>query len=118
MINIRIGTFETNSSSVHTLVMCNDKQWKDFYFGNLVLMNSRELLTLDEFLQKIKDNYGEDLSGKSFNEIQEWCNEEGYDRIDNLDTFLDNEYFETYHDSYTTDKGDVVHAFGIYGQDY
>ena len=35
MINIRKGTFETNSSSSHSLVVCNEETWLDFARGKL-----------------------------------------------------------------------------------
>jgi len=35
MIKIRKGTFETNSSSSHSLVICNEQTWLDFHAGKL-----------------------------------------------------------------------------------
>ena len=46
MIKIRQGAFETNSSSSHSLVVCNKETWSDFVAGKLfynVLHESNDL---------------------------------------------------------------------------
>lgn len=35
MIQIRKNVFETNSSSTHSIVVCDDKTWEDFVAGKL-----------------------------------------------------------------------------------
>lgn len=35
MVQIRLNCFETNSSSTHSLIICDDKTWKKFMTGKL-----------------------------------------------------------------------------------
>ena len=49
MINIRKGTFETNSSSSHSLVVCNEETWLDFTRGKLFYNTLHESNGLPEF---------------------------------------------------------------------
>jgi len=49
MINIRKGTFETNSSSSHSLVVCNEETWLDFVRGKLFYNTLHESNDLPEF---------------------------------------------------------------------
>ena len=49
MINIRKGTFETNSSSSHSLVVCNEETWLDFARGKLFYNTLHESNGLPEF---------------------------------------------------------------------
>ena len=49
MINIRKGVFETNSSSSHSLVVCNEETWLDFARGKLFYNNLHESNGLPEF---------------------------------------------------------------------
>jgi hypothetical protein len=49
MINIRKGTFETNSSSSHSLVVCNEETWLDFARGKLFYNVLHEENDLPEF---------------------------------------------------------------------
>lgn len=100
-IQIRSKVWETNSSSVHTLVMCNDdtyNAWKrgeyvfDYYLDCLVKIT-------DENRQEIEN----DIKGP---------NKEYF----TYDTFMDHfPDYEVYDKTYTSDHGDLVHAFGYYG---
>ena len=49
MINIRKGVFETNSSSSHSLVVCNEETWLDFTRGKLFYNTLHESNGLPEF---------------------------------------------------------------------
>ena len=49
MMNIRKGTFETNSSSSHSLVVCNEETWLDFARGKLFYNTLHESNGLPEF---------------------------------------------------------------------
>lgn len=37
MVNIRLNMFETNSSSTHSLVVCDDDTWTKFLNGDLYI---------------------------------------------------------------------------------
>lgn len=48
-IQIRRGVFETNSSSVHNLILCTKEQWDKFINGELLAdFYSEELLSRDD----------------------------------------------------------------------
>lgn len=93
---IRRGVFETNSSSVHSLTMCTQsdyEKWKDGEFIYDYLY--RKLISNDE----LDDDYDEE-------------------RYYTYDRFNDYEFdYETFEDTFTTENGDTVVAFGYYGHD-
>ena len=94
MKQIRYGVFETNSSSTHSLTICSDEQYKKFQSGELVLSKwSNDLLPPTFF-----DNSSEYYTAERF-----------FDGGDNG--------LETFEDDYTTNGGEIVHAFGMYGYD-
>lgn len=101
-IQIRSKVWETNSSSVHTLIMCNDdtyNAWKrgeyvfDYYLDRLVKIT-------DENRQEIEN----DIKGPNIE----------YFTYDTFMNYFRDDY-EVYDKTYTSDHGDLVHAFGYYG---
>lgn len=91
---IRHGTFETNSSSVHSLTMCSESEWKKWERGELLY---------DDWEEEFVDiNNVEDSNGG---------------RYYTMDDFFDkyNCDYETFDTSYTTSNGETVRAFGYYG---
>lgn len=114
---IRRGVFETNSSSVHSLVMCSDDDYNKWKKGELLYSTwDASFYTLEEALK-------------------EALKEDGYENTENIDLnmlsedfkhrFLDYERFnswdymnyETFDQTYTTPGGEIVHGFGYYGHD-
>ena len=93
---IRRGVFETNSSSVHSLTMCTQSdydRWKD---GELIYDYwDNKLISIDE----LDDDY----------------EEERYYTYDRFDEYAFD--YETFEDTFTTENGDTVVAFGYYGRD-
>lgn len=60
MINVREGTFETNSSSAHNVVIVEDSQLKQWENGNLFFIESKnKFITKAEKENLIKSIYGE-----------------------------------------------------------
>lgn len=130
MINVRHGVFETNSSSVHTLVLCTEDQYKQMERGEILLDYRGNQYTVKEatdcMVESIKKNpqwyedyqveFIKDIENKSQYQIIEWLqkSEEYY----TLDDWLNHEYYETYKDEIVTPGGEKVIAFGYYGQDY
>lgn len=136
MIQIRKNTFETNSSSTHSLIMCDDSEYK-------ALVNEKAFVSgsygyLDDIIPKDKllkwlsnsedaENWHKyclehNLDEDSVNDLVDAikCNFNGEVRMDihTLDQILnDNYYYETFESSYTTKEGITVHAFGTYGHD-
>ena len=126
--NIRLNTFETNSSSIHAMIICEgdeqNKLWKE---GNLYADSSANLYTLDELKIKFKENYDSiwqdyikygpnesDSENVSEDTVFEyWIYDQGYENVDNW-------YSEYEHDSttYKTKSGDIIHIECAYGQDY
>jgi len=57
MKQIRIGTFETNSSSTHTLVIVSKEEWSKFKNGEMCFDTYRETLVNEK--DKEEDEYGD-----------------------------------------------------------
>lgn len=91
---IRRGVFETNSSSVHSLTMCSDEEWKAWERGKLVFdYIGDELIPLDN--ENMKPFY------HTFKEM--------------IESYWFRDGLRTFHKDYKTEDGEVVHAFGYYG---
>lgn len=142
MIKIRYGVFETNSSSVHSLILCSDEEYKAFEQHQLYYNRWNHcFITYKEVRQEIIDLYNKDYS--FFTEVwNEFISEEEespsiqtfdalsleqkeyfiYHALDGMicapQDIFENEYYESFDDVYTTKSGEVVHAFGYYGQEY
>ena len=109
-IQVRKGLFETNSSSVHTLVMCDESdydKWKngefvfDNYFGKLIPVTDNEYVKWSKMSNIEKEN--------------RYC-EDDYLTFDEFFEHYESLY-ETFEESYTTPNGETVIAFGYYGND-
>ena len=97
MKQIRLGTFETNSSSTHSLIICTDAEYKSWLNGEAVL---------DRDYEKIVPMPSDDeLEEDDWRYVK---HDEYYDKID----------MEGFDETYTTPHGDVIHVFGWYGYDY
>ena len=145
MIKIRYGVFETNSSSVHSLILCSDEEYKAFERHQLYYNRWEDhFMTREEVHEKIVELYKKNK--RWFEEAwEEFLSEEDMDEmptsieafdalplsqqesfiniacqgeIKTLDGILENEYLETFNETYVTKSGEVVHAFGNYGNDY
>lgn len=110
-IQVRKGLFETNSSSVHSIVMCSDSDFEKWKNGETIYSRGRAGLV------SIEDKYY--LEWKKLSDEkkeEEWCM---YDYL-TYDQFF-NDYdameYETFKTSYDTPKGETVVAFGYYGHD-
>ena len=138
MINIRYGTFETNSSSVHSLMIATDDVYKQLVAGTLYIDSyNDEYITRTEATNLLlTDVSAEDLSyfwhnylGKDTELIPtvEWFNTISTEEFDEfLNEFGDGirsfenyggEYYERYDEEYTSEHGDKIHIFGYYGRD-
>lgn len=139
MINIRYGTFETNSSSVHSLMIATDEEYKQLVAGTLCIDSyNDEYITRTEATNLLLANASaEELSDFWHNELEEdteliptveWFNTISIDEFDEfLREFCDGihsfenyggEYYERYDEEYTSEHGDKIHIFGYYGHDY
>ena len=89
-ISIRRGVFETNSSSTHTITMCSEEEYNKWKNGELVFDRWQE-----ELVEPKEDNE--------------------YYKYQTYDEFWENEYLEGFVEKYTTNSGEKVIAFGLYG---
>lgn len=120
---VRQGVFETNSSSVHSLIVVMKDDYEKFENGELFYITFR----CPYFENVHKDFISRD-------ELYQIANELGFDgKIEDTDELLnffdgdvvsydlfwdsDHERFEYFTDEFTTPKGETVVAFGYYGYD-
>ena len=120
---IRRGTFETNSSSTHSITMCKESdfdKWKngemywDRWNESLVSKEEveKEMAKLkEEFISEHPDYDKDDIDWEE--QLEDYLNSDKeyytYEEFNNYD-YIE---YETFEDSY-----DGVVAFGYYGQDY
>ena len=126
---IRRGVFETNSSSMHVIVMCMESDYDRWQEDNLYLFTGsgwcypdnnkpekNHFYTREEAIEFEKTN-------KYVREDVNWTDEEEVNEILHENEFYDYEYFwneycedyEDYEETFTTPNGDKVVAFGCYG---
>lgn len=121
---IRRGVFETNSSSVHSLTMCNGKDYKEWEEGNYYFdVEENDFGTFETMVEKLKTmiTYHGDLKYPD----TDWNNKEEVLKLmkDNdilsYEQYFDRygEWYETFEDSYVSDNGEEVVAFGYYGHE-
>jgi len=122
MRTIRIGTFETNSSSTHSITLCmkdDFKKWKNgkmyWHRWNNKLVSKEELE--DKFLKENPEVSREDIDFK--NKFEKYLND-GDKMYYTYEEFNDYDYieYETYENEFTTPTGEEVVAFGYYGENY
>lgn len=93
---IRLGVFETNSSSTHTLTICSEKDF-DLWVEGVYVLDT----WADQLVDRANVNW-EDADEWDYQSYNEWC-EDGY--------------LEIYTKKFTTPSGDRVVVFGKYGYD-
>ena len=138
MIQVRYGVFETNSSSTHSLIIANDKEYKQLLNGDLLLdynhfiaraevielileaakENEKEMIdffneVLDINVSKIDK---ETINSLSLEDLEYFCNE-FLDDIHTYQGYMESEYFENYEEAYVSEHGDKIHIFGLFGRD-
>lgn len=118
---IRRGVFETNSSSVHSLTMCSEEDYKKWEDGEVLFWQyKKEFGTREEFIKKMKTmtwydgSPRFDVDWEDEDSVNEIFSDEG---IKTCEEYFENGDFETYEETYTTPKGERVVAFGYYGHD-
>lgn len=119
---IRHGVFETNSSSVHSLTMCSGEEYEKWekgeilYWGEIDKFDTRE--NIINALKTARWYSGglmyDNVNWENEDEVEDVFYDEG---IKTCEKFFDNDYFETFEQSYTTTNGEKIVAFGYYGHD-
>ena len=121
MLKIRQGVFETNSSSVHSMIMCNDKEYNKLDNGELFIHPWNEsLMTFDEAVRR----YYRDCSAYDAEQFEQMSREEQVEILEendvaySLEGWLNrHEYCESFEQTYQTGSGEIIHAIGYYGND-
>ena len=111
MKSIRIGVFETNSSSTHSLTICSKAEFEAFKSGDLVLNNDDDKLYTKDEMMEIAEKEGIDTSDSDA--VDEWMDDNGHKQNGDYES----EYLESFEQYYTTKSGDEIVAFGVYGRD-
>lgn len=125
MLQIRKNVFETNSSSTHSITMCSKDDYDRWANGEVYLnegwwgkdneseYKDKKFVTRDEATDILShDKYFDGIPEDVFDE--ELAEHEIY----TIDEYSENDYLEWFENSYTTDSGETVVAFGLYGYDY
>lgn len=124
MIKVRQGTFETNSSSTHSITMCMESDFEKWKNGEMYWDRWNDSLVSKDEVEKEKNRLREQFISENpdFNENDEEWKEKLEDYIEDdsdyytYKDFNDLEY-ETYEDTFKTPNGEEVIAFGYYGYD-
>lgn len=96
MKKIRIGTFETNSSSTHVLVMCSQEEYDKFINGEIRYYNT---YNSEGFVDENNPKFDDAETYEEF--------------MPSEDDYLMEEFYE----EYKTPSGEKVIAFGYHGND-
>lgn len=95
---IRMGVFETNSSSTHSITMCSKEDYNKWEKGELLFdMCKEKFVPLDKQEEYKTEN--------------KWC------ELITSEEYWDDEYLETFEETFTTKSGEKIVAFGKYGYD-
>jgi hypothetical protein len=115
MKSIRIGVFETNSSSTHSLTICSKAEFEAWQSGELVFAEyKKKFYTMAEVLEKEKDNLAKDsVDVTDADELSDWLKDNEY----KLNGDYESEYLESFKHHYTSESGDEIVIFGVYGID-
>lgn len=119
---IRRGVFETNSSSVHSITMCTGEQYDKWKNEEILYWKEEDKFgTREEIIEEMKNAKWWDGSFK-FSDVNWEDEDEVADifsdyEVKTHEEYFDDEWFETYVETYTTPKGEEIVAFGYYGHD-
>lgn len=108
MKQIRVGVFETNSSSTHSLTIVSEEDYVKWQSGELLLNTNKEELVPfpKDYVKKEETEQGGD--GNEFED------EDGV--LKTYEQWLDSNN-EDYVGKFTTKSGDKIVVFGKYGYD-
>ena len=133
---IRRGTFETNSSSTHSLTMCSEEEFEQWKKGEVLFdiwgsKNFVKPFNLSDDDKKYAAQDYEDQKNefsKDWSELSESAKEKYYlkyakenniidEDAKTYEEYMEDDYLETFVNSYTSKSGDRIVAFGKYGYD-
>lgn len=109
---IRRGVYETNSSSTHSLVMCSGEEYDKWCSGEVLFWErEHKFESKEDIIKKLKEKY-HDIDWDDEDEVRDIFEDYG---IRTSDEYFDDEYLETFEETYTTPNNEKVIAFGKYG---
>lgn len=122
MKTIRIGTFETNSSSVHSITMCMSSDFYKWKRGEMYWNRWNNELIPREKVEDyfMKENPRISIDDPNFEKkLKEYLNDDDK-TFYTYEEFTDYDYieYETYVEEYSTPNGEDVVAFGYFGANY
>ena len=128
MKTVRLGTFETNSSSTHSITMCMESDYEKWKNGEMYWHRWNDELVSKEEVEKemaklreefIADNPDFDENNEEWKEeLEQYINEDK--TYYTYEEFNDYDYieYETFVNTFETPQGEKVVSFGYYGSDY
>lgn len=128
MKQVRSNTFETNSSSTHSICMCTKDQydrwasdWDSLKADSVIYSNCEEKLVTVEEAVKYANRYHDyveisdilDTDSPKHDDAVDYMRDEGLMTCNDFDDYTE----ETYYKEFVTQGGETVVAFGNYGWD-
>ena len=124
MIQIRQNTFETNSSSTHSLVICTMKQFEDLKKNKLYIYENDTLIDLVEARAKVEKYYpsrlvelDEAINDQDYESVEEIFEDCCIETYENWKDYKHDRGLETYSRHFESPSGDKLVAWGHYGYD-
>ena len=119
---IRRGVIETNSSSTHSITMCSGEEYDKWCSGNLLFwVGKKKFGTKEDIIEELKEltRWDNSLMYPDVNWDDDSVVADIFDseEIQTSDEFFDDEYLETFEETYHTSNGEEVVAFGKFGYD-
>lgn len=128
MKQVRSNTFETNSSSTHSICMCMKDQydrwasdWDSLKADSVIYSNCEEKLVAVEEAVKYANRYHDyvelsdilDTDSPKHDDAVDYMRDEGFMTCDDFDDYTE----ESYYKEFVTPVGETVVAFGNYRWD-
>lgn len=112
---IRRGVFETNSSSTHSITMCSGEEYDKWCSGNLLFwVGKKKFGTKEDIIEELKEltRWDNSLMYPDVNWDDDSVVADIFDseEIQTSDEFFDDEYLETFEETYHTSNGEEVVA--------
>ena len=121
MKSIRRGVFETNSSSTHSLTMCSKEDYDKWEKGEVLLDEGyraeKQFITKEEAIEKLKNNKYESYKDLDFSDEEALNEAFREEEFYTSESYFEDDYLESFDDTYTTPNGETVVCFGKYGRD-
>lgn len=115
MLQIRRDVFETNSSSIHSLIIMEDDDFHDWEDGSKYYdFDKGRFYTINEVQDMITQD---DIDPDDEDDWIEWCLENNILNYELFQQKCENNYYETFAQKHTLKNGDVVWGVGYYGED-